>query len=436
MRTTVCRAAAALAAAAVPALADEKDDRIKKLEDETAELRRMIQEMKSGRAPEAEAAEIRAAVDAYLAKRAAGGAPAATYAGPGGVSRPTGNVTLGGYFSTRYLDRESAHTKPSFVDMRLVPQIHASVSPGIAFDAEIEWEHGGVSDEVDGEIVIEYAELSFRCSDEFKFKAGTLLVPFGAFNQSHDDPINELSSRPSVAFRIVPAAFAVPGIGVEGTWDLNPDTALTYDVILCNGLKDEFDGDEGSRAARGLFEVDDNHDKTVFARTGFAPSFSLVDAMNVGVSGALGAVGAQSDRLLGWGVDASAKRGPWEFKGEYDRFMIDRDDGVPRSVAVSGMHGWYAQLLYRMTDPWVRSLPFAQKDASVAVLVRRDDIDLNDHVHGWGPSDDERAWSLGVNYRPTSKTVVKLEYRRASSGAAGDIGEDRSLWVVEFATYF
>jgi hypothetical protein len=433
--------AAALVLAAAPALADDKDDRIKKLEEETAELRKAVQELKDQRAVPDDDAAIRAAVDHYLARSGKSDEAPGRYAGPGGVLRPGGKITLGGYFSTRYLSAEENGTN-SFQDMRLVPQLHAEITDRIAFNTEIEWEHGGITDEHGGEISVEYAELAFRFNDAFKFKVGTLLVPFGAFNQSHDDPINEMSSRPTVDRFVVPAALSGPGAGAEGALEMTDDASLTYDVVVNNGFSDNISSDEGLRTARTLFEEDDNHDKTVFTRVAVVPTVPHLDALNVGVSGALGKIGAQSDRLRGYGFDASSKAGPWEFKGEYDAFGIDRTGEGPAIDAAgnlgptSGLYGWYGQLLYRFTDPWVRSLPFAEKDASFALVLRRDMVDLNERVHGASPQDDERAWSFGVTYRPTGKTAIKIEYRRASSGAPGSEGRERDLFAVEFATYF
>ena len=116
-------------------------------------------------------------------------------------------------------------------------------------------------------------------------------------------------------------------------------------------------------------------------------------------------------RRFGVSVDAAAKTGPWEFKGEWEKFGVDRDPGTAPPIdaagnvgPVRGLNGWYAQLLYRVTQDWVRGMPFAEKDASIGLVVRRDDLDTNDRVHGDGGRDDERAWSFGVNYRPTAKT--------------------------------
>ena len=49
---------------------------------------------------------------------------------------------------------------------------------------------------------------------------------------------------------------------------MTDDAALTYDVVLTNGFKDDVSADEGLRTARGLSAQDDNHDKTVFGRFG------------------------------------------------------------------------------------------------------------------------------------------------------------------------
>lgn len=428
--------ATALVLAAAPALADERDDRIDRLEKETVELRRELAEFKAERGAPVDVSAIRAAVDDYLAHAHAD-------AGPGGVLRPGGRVTLGGYFSTQYQSSQAAGSEPSFIDLRLVTKIHADITPKIAFNSEIEFEHGGITDESQGEVAVEQAELSFRASDAFTFKAGTLLIPFGAFNQNHDDPLNELPARPNVAWFIVPSAFSGPGIGAMGAVGVTDDASITYDVALTNGFSSDVSPDEGLRTARGLVSADDNHDKTVFGRVGFVPTVSFLDALNVGVSGAFGKIGPESDPLRGFGFDATAKSGPWEFKGEFDQFGIDVPSGSPPPIDAAGnlgptrgLHGWYAQLLHRWTEPWVRALPFAEKDASVALVLRRDSADLNDRVHGASPEDDERAWTIGVTYRPTPATAIKVSYRFASSGAQGSLGSDRDVFAVEFAIYF
>lgn len=438
-------AALAITLAAAPARADERDDQIRDLQRKLEEFReeqdRMRAEIEELRArADAGPEDLEAAVAEILADVQDRG-----YDGGLAVRTKSKRLDLGGYFSTRYVSSELPGKHGSFVDMRLVPMIHAEISDNIHFDAEVEIEHAGTGGPADGEIVVEKAELSFEFDPAFVLKAGTLLIPFGHFNLNHDDPMNELSERPRVARYIVPSAFALPGVGAEGDLDLGPGM-LSYDVALTNGFRDEFDSEKGSRDARGLFEEDDNHDKTVFGRLAFVPTDTLIDALSVGVSGAMGRLGTDGrgeHRLRGWGIDAQAKQGPWEAMFEYDAFSIDRASGTPPPVLpngdlgpVRGLDGYYAQLLYRLREPWLASLPFADDNASMAFVVRREKVDTNDRVRGAAPQDDERSWTLGINYRPTAKTVVKIEYRWAESGFDGKEGRDRDFFAVEFATYF
>ncbi|MCG3135516.1 MAG: hypothetical protein HMLKMBBP_03207 [Planctomycetes bacterium] len=450
--------ALALATASPAAFADDRDAVIRELRDQLdrqaaaqAEMRRELDRLTGLSDPSRRAEEMRSALEAVIRENPGltSGAIPDRAGGERGwrLSKPKSDFDVGGYFSTLYRDSEADGEHGSFVDNRLVLQGHAAVGRMVTFDTEVEWEHGGISDEVDGEIVVEYAELRFADSECFGIRAGTLLVPFGRFNFQHDDPLNELSSRPSVSRFVSGTTFSLPGIGVDGVLPFGDSATLNYDVILTNGLKDEITSEEGIREARGLFEDDDNHGKTLFGRVGFVPDTEgWLDALDLGASfawGNVGDLGRGQDDLRGYAFDAAAKSGPWEFQGEWSHIGIDRDPAAPPPMdptgalgPVRGIGGWYAQALHRFRGDWVRGLPFATESASVAVVLRRDQVDLNDRVRGASPQDDERAWTLGLNYRPTTKTVIKLEYRKAGSAAEGEAGDDRDLIALEFATYF
>jgi hypothetical protein len=435
----------ALALAATPAFADDGDARDQVIEELRRELdqfraeqdrmRQEIEDLRSG-------ADTRERdLDAAVADTVRG-LDTAYHVGPAGVRRPKATIDFGGYFSTRYVSSQKRGKNSSFVDMRLVPQLHAAISRNIHFDTEVEIEHGGHGGAADGEIVVEYAELSFVFDPRFVLKAGTLLVPFGHFNLNHDDPMNELSERPRVARYVVPSTFSLPGIGAEGVFE--PEVGVvSYNVALTNGFRDEFDSEKGSRNARGLYEEDDNHDKTAFGRVAFVPRETIIDALSLGASGTFGRLGTDGrgeDRMHGYGFDVQAKHGPWEFMGEYDKISINRASGTPPPVLpngdlgpVRGLDGYYAQLLYRFSGDWLQGLPIDEGNATMALVARYDEVDLNDRVRGASGQDDETSWTLGINYRPTAKTVVKLEYRWSDSPHDD---EDRDFFAFEFATYF
>lgn len=444
-----CLAAVAALTLTVPAFGDERDDRIRDLErlvrEQAAEQTRMREELEALKrdAPAAttDRGALRDAVEELLRSEPDILTRAAR---PSGTVGGEARLDLGGYFSTRYFNSELPGEKPSFQDMRFVLLTRAQVSRAVRFAGELEFEHGGVSDEADGEVKVEYAQVVLGESEHFALKAGSLLQPWGRFNSQHDDPLNELSSRPTVSRLVHGTVYAAPGVGIEGSFTPSECASINYDLTLTNGLANDFTSGDGIRDARTLWEDDENHDKTVAGRIGVVPSVGFLDALDLGGSFLYGKLGEKADDdMRGWGLDLSGRTGPIEFRGEWAHLGVDRQDGSgpPIDAAgnlgpIRGMQGWYAQALYRFTDPWVRSLPFADKSASVAVLVRRDSVDTNDRVIGAAPEDDENAWSFGINYRPSTKTVIKFEWRFAESSFEGEEGSDRDLIAVEFATYF
>ena len=438
-------------AVAAPSRADDRDDRIRELERvvheqaaEQARLRDEVEAMKAagvGSAPDGGA--LRAAVEDLLRSDPQLADRFATRGATDGAAHGATGLSLGGYFSTRWVNSELPGDKPTFQDLRFVLQASSQISRYVRFKGEIEFEHGGVSDETDGEVKIEYAEIAFSECEAFVFKAGSLLVPWGRFNSMHDDPLNELSSRPTVSRYVHGVVHAGPGIGVEGVIAQSDDLSFNYDVVLNNGLADDFSSGDGIRDARTLWDEDENHDKTLFGRFGVVPTVEFVDALDLGTSFAWGKLGeGADDDMRGYGFDVAARKGPWELKGEWAHLGVDRDDAAAPLNAVGdlgpirGMTGWYGQLLYRFREDWVRALPFADDSASVALVLRRDAVDLIDRVRGAAPPDDERAWTIGINYRPGTRTVIKLEYRMAESAYPGREGSDRNLVALEFATYF
>src|SRR5678816_3167813 len=101
----------------------------------------------------------------------------------------------------------------------------------------IEFEHGGVSDEIEGEVVVESAEVVFRMCDSINPKFGWLLVPFGLYNSRHDDPINDFTDRPFTGTFLVPTGFGQPGIGVEGARPFGAGHVFSYDLAFTNGYR-------------------------------------------------------------------------------------------------------------------------------------------------------------------------------------------------------
>jgi hypothetical protein len=152
--------AAGLVAGAPAARADESAEaaRIRRLEEalerQASDLRALRGELARVREESGPATltadEIRGALDAYLATSAPYGRPMLSTA-------PRG-LRWGGYLTLEYVDDTRDE---SYFDLhRLILSAEASLADRIDFAMEVEIEHGGISDEISGEIVLEKAEVS------------------------------------------------------------------------------------------------------------------------------------------------------------------------------------------------------------------------------------------------------------------------------------
>ena len=426
-----------LGAGAPPVEAGEgaDEERLRRLEDlvrrQASDLERLRGEIateRASRSPDTLTSdEIDRAVGAYLAATGAGAVPV--------LAPPpaSGGVRIGGYLHAVYLAPSDEH---SHFDLhRLILSGDAEISRGIDFSFEIEFEHGGISDEVPGEIVIEKAEVAFRLSDAFTPLVGAILVPFGRYNLHHDDPMNDFTERPFTGRVLMPTGFGQPGIGVEGAAPFGGGHVFAYKAALTNGYRDDFTADEGVREARQPWDEDENEGKQAWARAAATWRTCFFDTLETGVSGTWAKYDAEDrNDLFGWGFDLLARKGPFELSGEVLGYSYERDPADPAG-SITGQWGAYAQLAYHFFPGfWRCARPHALlSDTSLFTLaVRGQHMDLDDHVKGATFEDDLTAWTVGLNYRVTERTVFRVDY----SWFLPELGPERTLFAASFSTYF
>jgi hypothetical protein len=426
----------AVAALAAPpaARAEDEASRVGRLEEalrrqseEMARMRRDFDEYRSRNPamPGMTEGELAVAVDSYLA-----GAPPAIAAGSPAPPRGLG---WGGYFHTEFL-APSNSTRNTIDVHRLILAANSTITDHIDFRTEIEIEHGGINNNfgpLDGDILVEFAEVVFRVHDAFNPKVGAILIPFGGYNHRHDDPMNDFTLRPYTARFFVPTGFGQPGIGVEGAAPFGCGHVFSYDVALTNGFDDEFSAANGVRASRHSWRSDNNDDKQLWGRVQGA--FDVLDGVEVGLSGTWGRYDDDGENdLWGWGVDLLARWGPVEVKGEYIAYDIERDADDPAD-AVEGMEGFWLEAAYHFFPDFWRGCTGAFKtDTSLFTLaVRWQHQDTNEDVEGAHLNDDLTQWSVGLNYRITEATVFRVDH----TWFLADEAEDFEQWAVSFSTY-
>jgi len=325
-----------------------------------------------------------------------------------GQSTPSGegHALLGGYIDHELFWNEQ---KKTFDQHRLVPFIYAEVDERIHVMAEIEFEHGGVvkgDKESDGEIKIEFAVIDIAFSEALTYRAGVVLAPVGGFNIDHDSPRNDLTNRPLVDRQIIPTTLSESGMGLYGTLYPGEAAVVDYEVYLVNGFSAE--AAANLRDGRGSLKADNNEQKSLTGRLAYSPSLGV----QVAGSFHVGAYDDAGDHVLGlYALDANVNRGPFEVRGEYAAATVDGAEHERR-------WGYYAQLGYHFGEGLIRAFPESICTAS----LRYDAIDL-------GARDQQRV-TLGLNWRPIEKTVVKLDYEFYESGAQGN------GLVLSVASYF
>ncbi len=280
-----------------------------------------------------------------------------------------------------------------------------------------------------GEVLLEQAWASFRFTDWMSLRAGALLVPFGNFNVDHYAPSRDVISKPLVAYVVAPGDWTDNGLGLSGTVLLGGEWALRYDTAVVAGLDDNITA-LGTRAARQPFGADNNNDKALVGRLGW----KYGGAFELGMSaydGAYDDAGRLS--LSGFALDALAVLGPLRVTGEIDRLEASQAVGPDAELG-----GWYVRSTLDLATRWLRSGRHGEAfpEARLSLVGQVERIDLAGPLDGGWEDNSEKRLTLGLNYRPTTSWVLKLdrEWRRAPGRAL--VFGDEEAWLASFGFVF
>lgn len=343
-----------------------------------------------------------------------------------------GSLRWGGYMTLEY---RGSTRRNSFFDLhRAVLAVEGDVTDCIDVSAEFEYEHGGIGGGgLDGEIKVEQFVVRWHLSDALNFKVGAPLVPFGRYNLVHDDPVNDFTLRPWVARYMVPTGFGQPGVGVFGSCPVGCG-ALSYDVLLSNGLDDGFSNSSGVRGSRASWRRDNNESKQLWGRVAYTQAGGLFDYLEAGVSGTWARYDDEDrNDLFGFAVDLLLRKGAFELQGEYIAYDIERDALDPAD-APRGMSAWFVQLAYHLFPcAWRKCDTCLTQDTSHFTLaLRYQTMDLDDRFDGASFNDDLEGFGVALNYRLNERTVVRCDHQWLEP----ESGSGEREWSFSFSTYF
>lgn len=389
--------ALALGLLATPALAQD-DTRLKELERKVEILSKELEAQKTG---------------SSLPEAAESGA-AKVYASKGGLS-------IGGYGEFLYQAKEGhlqdgtpGVGEKSIDALRLVLYTGYKFNQTIVFNSEIEFEHGGYSDEhPEGEAVVEFAYLDFLLNPAFNIRAGQMLVPMGFINEQHEPPAFLGARRPQVERSILPATWHENGIGVHGELPGH----FNYRIYLMNGLRGDKFTAEGIRDGRQAGKEANAQSLAWTGRLDWnpAPGTTLGLSFYSGNSNQTG----QGEALRTTLVDA---HGEWRWRGLQVRGLYAQTRIAEGGVAAFGISdparevgtyqwGGYLEAGYDVLQGSRQALiPYVRYERlnTQAQVIQGISLDRGN---------DQKVLTLGLAYKPIPNAVAKVDYQKLENAA-------------------
>lgn len=346
--------------------------------------------------------------------------------------RPSSRIAVGGYAEmvARAGYKQGVAEGLSLEARRFNIFLFSSITSGIKFTSELEFEHGTE------EIKLEAALVDIELHDALTLRGGILLSPIGKFNIAHDSPRNEFNDRPLVSTLIIPTTLSEAGFGFHGfvyPFGLN---RLTYELYIVNGLNDGvLLGGDGTSIPDGRpesFGGDNNGRPSVVGRIAVMPEFGgeFGFSMHTGPYNTFLQEGFEIDvkrRLTILAVDGEMTVGNLSLKGEFAHARIDLPSSL-RGLFAERQSGVYGQGMYTFARGLLPVFP----QSELAFGVRYDYVNFDTDVDG---SAIQRL-TVGVNLRLVPETLVKLDYQH--NWMFDRINNETRAAAIQFglATYF
>jgi len=382
-------------------------------------------------------------------------------------------LSIGAYGELKFggNEQESGGWKDGFDAQRIVLLPTYQVTDNIIFNAEIEFEHGGIADDADdkltGAIELEQAYVDFLFNEHFNWRSpGVDVVPFGFINLFHEPTQFYSVNRPELDDGLIPTTWFEGSTSIWGKIVNN----LNYQFQINTGLEDIGQNggvpDDGSPYEAGISGTealalartpigDFNQTKNApgFAlRLSYTPPFlpglngssSVFYTPNVTPRGAYGdegnSLGHNSVTMLDTEVRYRVPRTGLEFRGE----VVDVIIGTPRNLRANNdgdsennvgknlwgfsleaayhidlsdyiRNGWELVPFYRYTYENLQTGGFAGTDENLPT--------------GQG---QRQFHTLGMALFPTPQVVLKIDYQFALDNAPDSPRADHLLGAVGF----
>jgi len=267
-----------------------------------------------------------------------------------------------------------------------------------------------------GDVEVEQGWIEYQINPYINSRAGVILVPFGRYNIEHFDPIQDLTSRPIMARRVVPTTWGEAGAGFRGliplenfsSWEWLENFELNYQAYVINGLTADI-GDSSPRSSRGAFGKDNNNNKALVGRLQITP----MSPVQLGVSGYWGEYDNDGNNILAYDLDCKITYNKFEFLGEFANFDLDSGLNENSAAITQNLQGGYVEARYHFWPDFLNDT-FLKKgfdSPTFTAIARAGYVEIEDDGDTGERNNKERRLTLGFNYRPTEALAVKIEYQ-------------------------
>ena len=350
------------------------------------------------------------------------------------VYESKGGLSLGGYgeltyenYEQRLQDGTRDPKAPVADTLRLILYTGYKFTDRILFNAELEFEHGGYSDEhVEGEVKVEFAYFDFLFNRAFNLRAGKVLMPLGFVNEIHEPPTFLSVKRPFTEKYIIPTTWTEMGVGAHGEFGpgLSYRTYVSTSLQATNrgaGLTKGFTA-EGIKGGR-------QDGKEAYARSlAFSGrlDWSPMPGTVIGIGHFTGNSGTNTETGEGETIRTAVSELHAEYRahglqlrGLFATFTNSRSgvEALPvgdeaRQVGVKASGG-YLEAGYDVLNgrvgrqaliPFIRLERFnTQKEVALGELA--------------DPANDRTITTVGVSYKPIPQVAVKADFMKVMNEA-------------------
>lgn len=353
-------------------------------------------------------------------------------------------VAVGGYVEAnwQHLGTDGITEGHQFQMRRLTLFVASSIYKRIKFLSEIEFEDGTK------EINIEFASVDIEFHPLFNLRGGIVMNPIGAFNQNHDGPKWEFIDRPVSATQLLPATWSNVGFGIYGKLYRN-NWVYAYETYLTNGFDDQIIINSENKTFLPASKANTDRFEESFNGVPLLTAKTAIRNRNMGELG-LSYMGGVYNKFQDDGLTFDEKRG-------VHVFALDFNTTTPLTQTwINAEWAWvnvdvpetYSQQFGRkqaggfidLVQPILKTNVFGFERSVINAALRTEYVDWNIgkfNETGTNIREDFVSIMPGLSWRPTTQTVIRLNYRYSwLTDILGNEPSRTAGFQMGFSSYF